>query len=120
MYCEGKLSENARRGFKKAIQPAVDSFLENAARARVGGSVYLDSPHPLPFALPHKYQGVTFDELPIDEILSELDLTADTEVLRGPHGFQFRYVAPFLEAYFAKRTSEINQKLRRRLHWLAE
>jgi len=30
-----------------------------------------------------------------------------------------RHLLPFLEAYFDKSDLEINQKLRRRLHWLA-
>ena len=34
----------------------------------------------------------------------------------GPH--LARHILPFLEAYFDKGNSEINQKLRRRLHWL--
>ena len=31
-----------------------------------------------------------------------------------------RHLLPFIEAYFDKSNSDINQKLRRRLHWLAD
>jgi len=121
-YRAGKLSTAAERSFKKAIQSATDILLQETERAKLGGFVYIDSEHAAPFDFPHKHKGVTFEKLPAAEILAELDLTIDPE--SGADGLgeleMFHALAPFLEAYVAKSTSEINQKLRRRLHWLAD
>ena len=38
----------------------------------------------------------------------------------GPDAVISRHLLPFIEAYFDKSNSDINQKLRRRLHWLAD
>jgi len=38
--------------------------------------------------------------------------------LTGRERVASRYMFPFFEAYFDKSNSDINQKLRRRLHWL--
>jgi hypothetical protein len=123
-YRRGEMSEAARRGFKKAIQPVVDALFAAISKAKLTGMVYIDTPHPLPFDVPHKAGGAKFEELPVQEILTELGLQADPGGGKGLSDSEirarFRNLAPFLESYFAKSTSEINQKLRRRLHWLAD
>jgi hypothetical protein len=112
-------SPGAARNFKKIIQPAIDALLQEVERAKVRGFVYFDSEHSLPFDLPYNHKGVIFEAIPVNEVLAELDLEVDAVSWNrvAPHD-AFRNLAPFLEAYFAKNTSEINQKLRRRLHWL--
>ncbi len=120
-YRRGELSESAKRGLKKAIQPAVDNFFEAIAKAKLTGTVYIDTAYPLPFDAPHRESGAKFEELPIGEILAELGLQSTTDGSTNSElQALFRNLAPFLESYFAKSTSEINQKLRRRLHWLAD
>lgn len=121
-YRNGNLSEAAERSFKKAIRSATDTLLDETERAKLGGFVYIDAEHAAPFDLPHKHKDVTFEKLPAAEILEELDLAFDLDSWAdGPREAEvFRMLAPFLEAYVAKSTSEINQKLRRRLHWLAD
>lgn len=118
-YRDGELSPTAAKNFKKILQPAVDALLDEIEHAKMHGFIYFDTEHPLPFDVPYTHKGVTFEEIPIKEVLGELDLVADAESWQpiAPHD-AFRNLAPFLEAYFAKNTSEINQKLRRRLHWL--
>jgi hypothetical protein len=123
LYCSyrsGELSESAARGLKKVIQPVVEALTNEIERAKVGGFVYIDAPHPLPFASPFKHKGATFEELPVNEILGEVGLAPDRVMSEQASVASFRRLAPFLEAYFAKSTSDINQKLRRRLHWLAD
>jgi hypothetical protein len=118
-YCNGKLSATAERGFRKMLQPSTDALFDAMEKAKLSGYVYLDTPEPVPFDLPRKGKGLVLEALPTEEIMEEFDLRfsdAVTEDLR----VKFRNFAPFLESYFAKSTSEINQKLRRRLHWLAE
>jgi hypothetical protein len=118
-YLNKAMSESAARAFKKVIDPAVDQFLKEIGKGKLKGFVYIDADHSMPFVLPHKYGGVTFDAFPLAEMFSRLGF-ADQEGERDPDGIASRYLLPFIEAYFDKSNSEINQKLRRRLHWLAD
>lgn len=119
LYRSGELSDSAERTLRKIIQPSVNALLEEIDRAKIAGFIYNDALYKMPFDLPYKHKGVTFEELPLDEILTGLGLQPYDEVLAAAPKAAFSHLAPFLEAYFAKSTSEINQKLRRRLHWLA-
>ncbi|HVO28628.1 MAG TPA: hypothetical protein VMT81_01445 [Candidatus Paceibacterota bacterium] len=118
-YRNGELSETAARHFRKTLQPALDALLADVEKAKVAGPVYFDTPYPIPFDAPHRHKGATFDVLPVGELLAELGLKADPGISDDAMRASFRRLAPFLESYFAKDTSEINQKLRRRLHWLS-
>ena len=79
----------------------------------------MDAEHDLPFPLPHKHGAATFDRFPLAEILQQLGFM-DREGDSGSDAVISRHLLPFIEAYFDKSNSEINQKLRRRLHWLAD
>jgi hypothetical protein len=89
-------------------------------RAKLAGHIYIDTAEPMPFDMPYKHKGATFEALPLGEIFTELGLHSGEEAAYKEMARNFRHLAPFLESYFAKSTSEINQKLRRRLHWLAD
>ena len=119
-YRSGSLSESAARQFKKMLQPALDVLFAEMERAKLGGYVYIDTAEPMPFDMPYKHKGATFEALPLSEIFAELGLHGGEEMSSKELERNFRHLAPFLESYFAKNTSEINQKLRRRLHWLAD
>ncbi len=122
-YTKGKMSEQALRHFKKLLEPAVERFMKEVDRAKISGTVYVDAPFALPFSLPHKHGAAAFEHLPIEEVLQKFDFEVDAHKVSAaslPLGAISRYLAPFLEAYFDRSNSEINQKLRRRLHWLAE
>ena len=97
----------------------MEQFLKEVGKGKVKGSVYVDAPHDLPFALPYKRAGATFDRFPLAEILQQLGF-AEREGDGGTDAALSRHLLPFIEAYFDKSNSEINQKLRRRLHWLAD
>ena len=120
-YRNGEFSQAVERGFRRIVQPAVENLLGAVESADIKGRIYLDVDLPAPFDLPYKHKGATFEQLPLADIVAELDLNADPvfENASVPSHRMFRNLAPFFEAYFAKNTSEINQKLRRRLHWLA-
>ena len=106
--------------FKKTIQPELNALLAELKKSKVGGPVYLDSPYETPFDLPFHVAGVSIEKIPTSEILSEVDFSTDAKEFAERPGVVFRYLAPFLEAYFDKNNSELNKKLRRRLHWLAQ
>ena len=118
-YLGKAMSESATRAFKKIIDPAVDQFLKEVGKGRLKGFIYVDAEHDLPFPLPHKRGTATFDRFPLAEILQQLGFM-DREGNRGSDAVISRHLLPFIEAYFDKSNSEINQKLRRRLHWLAD
>jgi hypothetical protein len=113
------MSESATRAFKKFIDPAVEQFLKELGKGKLKGFIYVDADHEMPFILPHKHGLVTFDHFPLAEMLQQLGF-ADREGNGGTDAVTSRHLLPFIEAYFDKSNSEINQKLRRRLHWLAD
>jgi hypothetical protein len=118
-YQRHELSQAAERAFKKTLQPAITAFLEEIEKAGVRGSAYIDSPHPLPLTLPHHHGAAHLEEHPINEVLAHLGFTTDLTALGDKRNDAIRPLLCFLEAYFDRSNSDINQKLRRRLHWLA-
>ena len=119
-YCAKKTSVSATRVLKRTIQPAVEAFLQDIKKSKISGSIYIDAPYAIPFDVPLKTAGVACEHTPIPELLSEFNFSTEMKEVSHRPGAVFRYLAPFLEAYFDKSNSEINQKLRRRLHWLAQ
>ncbi|MDE2019248.1 MAG: hypothetical protein KGJ13_02770 [Patescibacteria group bacterium] len=124
-YAKGKMSENALKYFKKTIEPAVERLLKEVERSKISGHVYVDAPFAPPFPAPYRHQGAVFSSAPVEELLKKFDFAADAAAVK-PHGRAIlpeqvsRYLAPFFEAYFDRSRSEINQRLRKKLHWLAE
>ena len=114
-YHKGEMSASAERMFKKTLQPAIDKFFKEISRAKVAGEVYVDAPFVLPFALPHRHGKAVLSKHPMGEILGKLGFSIET----GETDDLLRPLSYFLEAFFDKSNSEINQKLHRRLHWLA-
>ena len=119
-YAKGKMSETALRHFKKIVDPAAERFFREIELAKISGFVYLDAPFAPPFPLPYKHGRAVFEHPPLEEILQKFDFQVDARAIKLSLSAISRSLAPFLEAYFDKSNSEINQKLRRRLHWLAE
>lgn len=117
-YRRGEMSATATRAFKKILDPALERFSAALEKEKLRGFTYVDAPHGLPYAFPHRVGGVTLEATPIVDILAELDFPAEFKGDELDMRSISRYVLPFLEAYFDKSNSEINQKLRRRLHWL--
>ncbi len=115
-YVKDDLSETASRAFKKMVDPWAESFLKAIEHGKFKGFVYVDAPHAMPFAMPHRAAGIVLEKHPTKEILTGLGFSADLEAIgEGNH----RHLLYLLEAYFDRGgLSDINQKLRRRLHWL--
>lgn len=119
LYARHGMSEAASRVFKKMIDPVVEDLFTEIEKGKLKGFVYIEASHALPFELPYKRDGVVFDGLPLDEIVRDLGFAE----IRGrslPPNVLSHYLFPFIEAYFDKTKSDINQKLRRRLHWLTK
>ncbi len=118
-YLDGAMSDSAARAFKKIIDPVIGALFKELEKNGIKGMVYMDAHYDLPFAIPYRRGGVTLEAFPIAEIFAQLSFAAPEGGV-GPRGADARHLLPFIEAYFDKSNSEINQKLRRRLHWLAD
>lgn len=125
-YQKGEVSTHAKRMLHDTIAPALQTLLKEIERRKLKGAVYFEAPHALPFTLPHKHGTATLDAHPMGELLAELGFTINlpAALARARTGEEKnalrRLLLYFLEAYFDRsRRSEINQKLHRRLHWLA-
>ena len=119
-HLDGDMSEHVKKAVKKAIQPALDAFWEEIGKGKLRGFAYIDAQSAMPFALPHRHGPATFEKHPVGDILAQLGFSADPGVADGDRNATLRATLYFLEAYFDKSNSDVNQKLRRRLHWLAE
>jgi hypothetical protein len=117
-YRAGAMSESAARAFKKILDPAAQKFFDALEKGKIQGFVYIDAEHELPFDMPHRVHGTVVENIPLEEILQELDFPAAPANGSIPSRILARHLLPFFEAYFDKSNSDINQKLRRRLHWL--
>ncbi len=120
-FLSGGCSAHAARIITRAIEPAVAALFAEASHRHLAGHVSFDAPYGIPISEAHRHGGVVFEEIPFDEVL-------DHAGFRGVKGAAAQgieqhtlshYVFPFVEAYFDKSNTEINRKLRRRLHWLA-
>lgn len=129
LYCryhQGEMSAHAAWMFRKITEPHLHAFLAMLEKKMVRGETYVDLPQPLPVGLPHKAGRTTLAEHPAEELLAELGFTIDRNAPCARHASEegksavLRPLFYFIEAYFDKDNSaDINQKLRRRLHWLA-
>ncbi|MGB7957586.1 MAG: hypothetical protein WCF77_01960 [Minisyncoccia bacterium] len=118
MYVYGEVSESVKKRLDTIADPSAKRFLQAIDKANLRGSVYLDVPRGLPFPLPHRRGKAIIEDFPTEEILLKFGFSARG----GRHITQhvaLRYLAPFFELYFDNNRSELNERLRRKLHWLA-
>lgn len=119
MYIAGDLSPAADKYLKKILKPAEERLFAELTKARFGlGGVYIQTRLPLPFVLPHRAHSITLSEPPVAALLEKLGVSFDEATWPIPPARTFAHLAPFLEFYFYKNDSPINQWLRRHLNWL--
>ncbi len=124
-YCGGGFSESGGRAFKKVIEPAFEELYAEMAKKKLKGAVYVDAPYGLPFALPHREGEAVFESMPLGEALALAGFAEGMQAHGGkkgavPHANALsHHLLPFIEAYFDRSGTDLNRKLRRRLHWLA-
>jgi len=118
-YLLGEMSDRARNRFFGVMRPVLGKLFEEIGKTRLRGKTYLDSHMPLPISFPKRHGKVTIDPLLPFKLAEELGFRVKENEWAMPQSRVFRYLAPFLEFYYDKSNSLINQKLWRRLHWLA-
>jgi len=119
-HLRGEMAEHAHRAFTKIMKPELDAFLARVGKSKLKGRAYLHSPLPLPVALPFKEGRVELGEIPLASVLAKSGFFIDAKDWPFAAADIFMTLAPFLEFYYDKSGSEVNNKLRRRVHWLIQ
>src|SRR5205085_2850815 len=117
-YVSGELSPQAARFISRTLKPAQESFSKAISKAKFSGRTYFDSHVPVDDLLGKSHGRVRFAKTSLAEML--LKFGFDTSLARWgePEREVTRRLAPFFEFHAAKSSLPINQKMRRRLHWL--
>ncbi len=108
------------RSFHRLLRSEVSDFLVQVKKSRLKGRVFLHSSAPIPFDVPRSFGRVTFLDLPMAKVLTKGGFQMDFRRLPLAQKDVFMKLAPFFEFHCDKSNSDINNKLRRRLHWLIQ
>ena len=119
-YLEKEMSDNMSNALGRVIKPEKDALLEELKKLNPRGRVYVHSRAPLSFAFPFRLGRAVMDELPLETALERLGFRLEFGEWPFAKGEIFMRLAPFFEFYFDRSGSEINSRLRRRLHWLIQ
>ncbi len=119
-YLAGNVSEGFGRFLGKTIRPEMNIFLSGLKSSRLKGEVFLPSPLPLPINYPSRCGRLTLCDLPAGEVADKLGFRLNFSEWPMSAGEVFMRLAPFFEFYYDKHESEINHRLRRRIHWLVQ
>lgn len=115
-YLEGNLSPRVKRSINLVIGPAVQSLKKQIAAAYHGRGLAAIPAGELPENI--RVQVKDYEAVG-RELAEHLGFSVDpAEWELPPHEF-FGYVASFIEHYYDKNDHALNQRLQRRVHWLA-
>jgi hypothetical protein len=119
LFSAGAVSVVVAKKMNEIARPLAEQFFHDLDKANLHGTVFVDMQHALPFTLPVKCDHVTIAPVPIADIFKKFNFTSDDPAAMTPR-VMLHYLAPFFELYFKKNHSKLNEKLRHRVHWLAE
>jgi hypothetical protein len=111
------VSEAVRKHFDALVAPSSERFLRVLDKANLHGPVYVDAPRDLTFKMPYHRRHAVVEEIPVGPLLEKFGFSAGDRAAIAP-SVVLRYLAPFFELYFDNNRSELNELLRRKLHWL--
>ena len=117
-YLHHEVSDAAKKYLNALVSPVVERFLQTLDKAHLHGPIYLDLPRDLPLQIPHQRRRAVIEEVPIAALFAKFGFLSDDAEKVSPR-IALRYLAPFFEMYFDSHHSEIDELLRRKLHWLA-
>jgi hypothetical protein len=112
------LSPTAERHIGGIVAPFVETFLTATRKAKLRGATFCLTPHPMPFPLPHREAAATIEEIPFRAILGKFDITIVPGSLAARPDLLLRHLAPFLLMYFEGTQGALNERLRKKVHWL--
>lgn len=113
-------ADHFSRALMKIMKPQIERFFSEIRKSKLKGRAYLHSSLPLPISLPFREGRVEVREIPLGSILQRSGFVIEADEWPFSDGDVFMRLAPFLEFYYDKSDSEINHKLRRRVHWLIQ
>lgn len=119
LFWAGGVSGTIAKKMNELARPIAEQFFHDLDKATLHGSVFVDTPHAMPFSLPLKRKTVALEPVPVEDILKKFNFTLHDPSFATPR-VMLHYFAPFFESYFKKNNSKLNEKLRHRVHWLAE
>lgn len=117
-HVKGELSDRLHGSLRRILKPVFDKLLTEIKKIGHKGSIHVYSPVPLPANL--RADRAFLEEMPLEDVLNKLGFKLNLPEWPMEKSAIFMLLAPFWESYFDKSDSEINQKLRRRLHWLIQ
>jgi hypothetical protein len=118
MYVRGEVSDAAKKYFDALVAPSAERFFGALDKANIHGLTYLDAPRDISLKTPYHRHHVTIENVPVASLLEKFGFSSDDAALMSPR-IVLRYLAPFFELYFDNNRSELNELLKRKLHWLA-
>ncbi len=119
MYMRDSVSPTVRRRIEAFVAPWAEKFSNAVRKAKVRGSLFIDAPYPVPYELPHHEGKATLENFPLEDVLKKFDLALEPGPLAGNEPILWRHLAPFFSMYFDHAQGALNERLRKRVHWLA-
>ena len=120
-YLKSDASPGFLRVISRVVKPELEAMLKKVKEKKPVGAVYVYSPLPLPLSYPVRLlHGAEMKEPQLEQILGRFGFTTEPREWQAEKGEIFPRLAPFLESYFDKSDSEVNKRLKRRLHWLIQ
>lgn len=118
MFLRNELSAHSRKAMEKILAPPGKLLLAELQKTKLKGKVFVDSPLPLPFALPSRRGKFVLDEPPLQQVLGHFGFELYPREWPLPPHRIFKFAAPFLEYYYDRSDLHANRWLRRHLNWL--
>jgi hypothetical protein len=117
-FANKELSPNVERHIGALVAPFIEEILVLIRKARLHGAAYYIAPYVLPVQLPLREGAITLEEIPLTEILRTYDLTIAPDALATRPDLLLHHLAPFLLMYFEGTQGALNERLRKKVHWL--
>lgn len=119
-YISGETSDNFKKFLSRVMNPALKEMFRLLGKIKFRGPLYFYSPLPLPFKAPIRSGRIVMNDLSAANAAEKIGFKIDASEWSMGDDEIFVRLAPFVEFYADKGDSEINRKLRRRLHWLVK
>lgn len=115
-YAARDMGAASLKFFGKLLDEAIAPLWKEIRQVR--SRIYVETPLPLPFALPIRRNALELHYPPLAAILNRSGFSIDFAEWPWQTPLLFRKLAPFLAFYYDRSDSTVNRWLRRHLNWL--
>ena len=119
-FLNNETSNHFSNSLERTLKPEKEKLFAELRKLNPRGRIYVHADAPLPFNYPVSVGRAALDELPTEEALRRFGFRLEEKNWPFSKSETLMRLAPFFEFYFDKSDSEINRRLRRRLHWLIQ